>query len=832
MTSRQRYGILSAVSAVASILSVSGAHGQPTSIRYHEFLTDLEFVSNDDSADSSRGAAVAASMSFYAFGQQFDIELQSNRRIMPRAPRALLRPGTRLGIYRGRIRNLPDSWVRITKYRDAVYGAIWDGYELYAIEPQSGTSGEIADGAPSSLVIYRLSDTRGYYSDLLVYPAESPEAAEVDESGGETIPQILAAAISPARELSIGVVGDSEFVRSFTDSPEPWILGVINIVDGIFLWQVGLQITIGELQLLDDDSDPFTDFTPTGLLTELSSYRVGSQDLLAHGLTHLLTGRDMEGESIGIANLGVLCSVANGVSVTQIGRGQVTDALTVAHEIAHNLGAPHDAEAESPCADAPAQLMAPRLNGSQEFSQCSIDQMTPEISSATCLSNIPANDVSITLASAPLTVDAGERFTVDLDIEASGPDPAVALEVTLGRGALEQIAFPASPWACTELPEVIRCRLNNLEANSVSRLSVEMAQPERVDFSIPIELASVNDPSISNNSLTVDIGRTPSVDLLVSHDRDEVVMRYQEQSEIVATIRNRGVSTADRIEFTVSRQDDLRFVSLEPSSGECEELTDAGFRFECVLGELPADDFHTIRIVFQAGESPDAEPDEDVWTRENIFTDAIGIIGGEPEDREGGSTEVIVSERIVELNYEAEVPVSARADESVVVTGRLINSGPDEATRATLSIAFDQRSIEISRVESSAGECNFDNVFKDVACTVDELLPGATLEVRAFGSYAENTTDAVRVYVSSREWNLSQEIRPGTTALQFSVGESLSPNPPPLAVNTNPSPSTSGGGGGGAMNPGSLFLLGLFALVLRRPREYRTLFGHSVSQYR
>src|SRR5690606_41378046 len=57
-----------------------------------------------------------------------------------------------------------------------------------------------------------------------------------------------------------------------------------------------------------------------------------------------------------------------------------------AHAIGLAFGAPHDGDAGSACAPAPPDLrVAPRINGSQHFSQCSRELMAPRIEAASCL---------------------------------------------------------------------------------------------------------------------------------------------------------------------------------------------------------------------------------------------------------------------------------------------------------------------------------------------------------------------------------------------------------------------------------------------------------------
>ena len=159
-------------------------------------------------------------------------------------------------------------------------------------------------------------------------------------------------------------------------------------VDGIYGAQVGIQIELADaITVFQDPADPFTSSDASALLEELGDHRRSQSSLSATGVTHLVTGRDLTGSTVGIAYIAALCLSSYGASLSQ-GTASLV-ALIAAHEIGHNFGAPHDGEAAesgqpaNPCEATPRTfLMAPQLNGSDQFSQCSLTQMQPEIDAA------------------------------------------------------------------------------------------------------------------------------------------------------------------------------------------------------------------------------------------------------------------------------------------------------------------------------------------------------------------------------------------------------------------------------------------------------------------
>ena len=54
-------------------------------------------------------------------------------------------------------------------------------------------------------------------------------------------------------------------------------------------------------------SDPFTKSKASDLLAEVRFFRRNSSSQLALGLTHLMTGRDLDGDTVGIAYIGSVC---------------------------------------------------------------------------------------------------------------------------------------------------------------------------------------------------------------------------------------------------------------------------------------------------------------------------------------------------------------------------------------------------------------------------------------------------------------------------------------------------------------------------------------------
>ena len=129
----------------------------------------------------------------------------------------------------------------------------------------------------------------------------------------------------------------------------------------------------------------------SALLGDLGQLRQRTPALYATGLTHLFTGRDLDGDIAGRAYTLALCSKRYAASLTLAHSSAALDTLITAHEIGHVFGAPHDGTEQ--CASTPPDgyIMAPNLDSSvTSFSQCSLDEINEVIDSYACVKALPS----------------------------------------------------------------------------------------------------------------------------------------------------------------------------------------------------------------------------------------------------------------------------------------------------------------------------------------------------------------------------------------------------------------------------------------------------------
>lgn len=524
-------------------------------------------------------------LSFEAYGRRFDLLLEPNERLRGPAARRAARDAEPL---RGTVIGAPHSWVRITRTPAGLQGLIFDGSDFYALETARSVA-HFAAKPPVGLradapVIYRLADA--------LMPDEELSCGTVASAGNEpeaTAPATAlqawqklqreleaAAAITPARQIEVAAVGDFELsTLSLPDglTPEAAITARMNVVDGLFSAQLGVKTVVTDITIFRQAADPFSATTEAGrLLDELADWRQSNPLQTAYGLTHLLTGRDLSGSTVGMAFVGSICRRRSGAGLTQGTLSPTNAALVMAHEIGHNFGAPHDGERGGVCEATPQTfLMAPRLNGSQAFSACSLQQIAPVMSTASCLMPVSAADAAL---DAPLH---GNRELVDRPFDYSFAvlstgtlavdDVRVSIELPAG---LEAGAISVMEGACTAGANgTVSCTLGSI-APGIQRTITASLTPRSAGLataSFMIEAA--NDGFAGNDRMQVSFQVDPSADLAVSLGADAASIAPEGRTAITATVSNLGAAAAEDARLALTMPAGFAVTAVHPNELGC-----------------------------------------------------------------------------------------------------------------------------------------------------------------------------------------------------------------------------------------------------------------------
>lgn len=455
----------------------------------------------------------SSKLSFQAYGQQFDLALTSNARLLSRLTAAQKTAWSRFALYRGTIVGRPGSWVRLTRVGDELHGAFWDGRELYTIAPARAVAPfalQSLNATDSDPVIYRLADTESVLNTAFcgVGPEHGLASAAIAETLFAELRQDVAAAALATEQIEIAFIADFELSSRFGANTQGEMLARVNVVDGIYDGQLGIAI-VPTFQIFTDTNDRFSSTTAASdLLSEVGTFRQSTPAIRARGLAHLMTGRDLDGNTAGVAFLDSLCQAFAGVGLSEATASVTIAGLVMAHEIGHNFGAPHDAEPGSVCESTPATfLMAPRITGSSTFSQCSLDQIRPNAAAASCITPLATTDAALSVPGGTVSAVTGTAFNVNVDVNSIGTATINNVVVTATPGAnltVDSATVPSG--SCTTGANgVVTCTLGSLAASTTRRITLQMQASAAGATQVAFGLTATSDGSAQNNSATAAI---------------------------------------------------------------------------------------------------------------------------------------------------------------------------------------------------------------------------------------------------------------------------------------------------------------------------------------
>ena len=342
--------------------------GVPQSIRHCEVVTNISipvgggggsFLPNGNATNRNR-----LDVSFHALGKVFDLELELNELFTADAKNVwiddsgVVEETPQHILYRGRVKGEPDSWVRVSVQHGTLDGMVYTPDEIYFIEPAARF---FDDAAPGTMIAYRISDTDSEWLPGSCAMQEVPVSertrlgrGEVGSNGMAAF-QALAAALrgsaaaTTSAQADLGLVADYEYFQNHGANSAQFMQNIINQVDGVYQAEVGVNLRVTQTVVYQTSSDPFSGVTrPNGLLSEFSTFRNANDNspgdlLYGTDLAHLFTGRTLNGNTIGIAWLGTVCSSYYGTGLSQeFTTSNKALVLLGAHEIGHNFDAPHD----------------------------------------------------------------------------------------------------------------------------------------------------------------------------------------------------------------------------------------------------------------------------------------------------------------------------------------------------------------------------------------------------------------------------------------------------------------------------------------------------------
>jgi len=296
----------------------------------------------------------------------FAVSIQDDQGRMVRA--AIPSPAT----YRGSVAGRPGSRVAASLIdgRLSAWIELADG-ELWTVEPLS----EYLDGAaPLEHVVYRHADILPTDHHCGTGAAQSlpgrfrlPGQLESSSpfSPGTQLPAPIVQGDEDDKTAEIAFDADYEFYadngRSVANTVAD-IENVLNGVEAIYQSDTGICYDLTHIIVRTTSNDPYTSSSPDVLLDQFKDHWKAEQTHIRRDVAHLVTGRNLNGGTIGIAYLSSICKSSFGYGLTERYTSNYTNRVgLMAHELGHNWSAEHCCSGCFGCGG--CRIMCPCLGG-------------------------------------------------------------------------------------------------------------------------------------------------------------------------------------------------------------------------------------------------------------------------------------------------------------------------------------------------------------------------------------------------------------------------------------------------------------------------------------
>lgn len=688
-------------------------------------------------SDATEFAAnLPSHLSFIAYGRQFELDLEPNSRLLSKLPADIRASLSQYQPLRGRLTGLPGSWVRLTRNGSEWHGAIWDGLDLYMIAPARTIAPALVNplAAPTSaLVVFRFSDAVSGLGSRFCGTSYTPHTD--DESSALSDYNALVAELRenaallavPQRQIEVATIGDFEFFTKYqSENPQGVLITTMNMVDGIFSEQVGVAILLPVVSVFNSANDPFTTSIAQNLLDELGAYREATPEVRSRGLAHLITGRNLTGDTAGIAYLDALCEPFRGVSLTDDSFGNANTFLIAAHELGHNFGAPHDAESGSPCAAVPPNfIMAPEVNGSDTFSQCSLEQMAPRIAAAACITRSSIGDATIAIDPPTVRGLTGDTIPVGVDVSSVGTAPARDVVVTLSfQESIVSATVPGG--TCSIGGGQWTCQLGTITDGTSRRIDIGVRSLDAVTATLRATLTASNDRDPANNSAQASVIIDPAADVTVSVSPEEVVGFTRQPLAFSTTVRSLGPRAATDVVVTI-RATPLELLSATSDGGTC---TRDFTSFTCTFATLPAGASHRLDVEY-------------VGTRTDVENGLAGVNASNDGNRSNNFDGAVI--RISALRDAtiqlATTQLVAAVGQPFTISGNIQSIGP-ETVHGVTAFLLQPPGVTIDAISVQGGTCTLQ---PSLSCIVGDMPTGTSrrIDIQAHATAAVSTNGAI-----------------------------------------------------------------------------------------
>ena len=265
-------------------------------------------------------------------------------RELPRAP---------VSTYIGRVKGMAQAQARLTITNDIVQGAIITETGRYFLQPARSLS---KTAQADEFVFYNDEDvTRQPLScgvtlaQQVAAEADRKKAVVNDELTSSATIATQLTALVPQKVVRLATDADAEYVTASGGPAQAnnQILGIMNQVDGIYQFELGITFQIVfQNAWTDAATDPYSSTVGAIRLSQFAEYWKANFRGVPRDAAHLWTGTQLD--VLGISTLASICRLpADGFALSTRVQDNPSNPITsstiglTAHEIGHNLGAGH-----------------------------------------------------------------------------------------------------------------------------------------------------------------------------------------------------------------------------------------------------------------------------------------------------------------------------------------------------------------------------------------------------------------------------------------------------------------------------------------------------------